>query len=293
MKVILLLLFLSIYVYADEEGRAGLTANYYFNSQTGTMIVDGFRGIYSFKEITYRPWQSFTPLIKHLKISGSVTSVGVVAFMLCENLQTLEIGEMVQYLDTRSFQSCTSLKSIVLPSNVLVIYPFAFLGCTSLSSIVISGDMIVWDRGAFWGCDKLQKVFYFGKNPPDYIKTEDCNFPPIGCGTPTDTISCAPFYCGCDKLGNISVPYDYNGTEFVGMPISKLNQGENINGIFKGSCGNDCQYEINMTSHVMKISGNGEMKDYENYKECPWFGLTELIEEILVVQLNLSTIFLK
>ena len=142
MKVILLLLFLSICVYADEEGKAGQQANYYFNSQTGTMIVNGFRGIYSFRETTDRPWQSITPLIKHLKISGSVTSVGIVAFMLCENLQTLEIGEMVQYLDTQSFYGCTSLKSIVLPSNVLVIYPFALSMCTSLSSIVISGNLI-------------------------------------------------------------------------------------------------------------------------------------------------------
>ena len=220
--------------------------------------------------------------ITTITFTGEIISIGNGCFANFENLETVEIGEMVQYLDTQSFYGCTSLKSIVLPSNVLVIYPFALSMCTSLSSIVISGDMIGLNRGAFWGCDKLQSVIYFGKNPPDYIKTEDCNFPPIGCGTPTDTISCAPFSCGCDKLGNISVPNNYLGTEFVGMPITKLNQGENINGIFKGSCGKDCQYEINMTSHIMKISGNGEMDDYKNYKECPWFGLTELIKEIII-----------
>lgn len=52
--------------------------------------------------------------------------------------------------------------------------------------------------------------------------------------------------------------------------------------IVKGFCGENAEYTLDISSGVLTISGSGEMADYEQMYDAPWFALKHVITEIVV-----------
>lgn len=74
------------------------------------------------------------PLTSIILPNNSV-GIGRCAFSHCIYLNSVAIGDSVQYIDEYAFENCTSLVSITIPKSVYYLGRNAFTGCTTLSTI--------------------------------------------------------------------------------------------------------------------------------------------------------------
>lgn len=52
--------------------------------------------------------------------------------------------------------------------------------------------------------------------------------------------------------------------------------------VVTGFCGEDAEYTLDFANGVLTISGSGEMKDYEQISDTPWFAYNDVITKIVV-----------
>jgi len=120
-----------------------------------------------------------------------------VAFILCDNLETVELPKNVKTLfktflccsklkrvklndglksiGRRTFESCRSLEKIYIPESVETIGILAFKDCFNLKEINIPSSLknFPLDDSPFTGCEKLQKIYFnpsMDRNLLDKIK---------------------------------------------------------------------------------------------------------------------------
>lgn len=75
--------------------------------------------------------------LKIVKMGDNVEEIAGEAFKNCTSLEEIELSEKLESIRWEVFKDCTSLKSIILPDNVTYIAGYAFGGCTSLENIEI------------------------------------------------------------------------------------------------------------------------------------------------------------
>ena len=93
-----------------------------------------------------------------ITIPDSVTSIGYSAFRYCTSLTSITIPDGVSRIGSHAFNGCTSLTSIVIPNSVTSIGDHAFHDCTSLTSITIPDSVTTIGDGTFYGCDSLTSI---------------------------------------------------------------------------------------------------------------------------------------
>ena len=98
-----------------------------------------------------------------VKIPSSVTSIGTECFAYCSGIKTIEIGdgasqEAATVLGQRAFYMCNNVESVMLGNNIVEIGRDAFDGCKSLHSIVIPNSVKTMGSHAFVGCESLESV---------------------------------------------------------------------------------------------------------------------------------------
>ncbi len=98
-----------------------------------------------------RPWGGLEKFIKTIYIEPTVTSIGLYAFMYCDNLTSVTIPESVKSIASFAFEECSSLSSITIPNGVEAIARWTFAGCSSLSSITVSQNLKFIGDGALQG----------------------------------------------------------------------------------------------------------------------------------------------
>ena len=121
--------------------------------------IDG--NLYSFdckKIIIYAPGKTE----KTFALPSGVTIIGASSFYGCTDLEYVDLGKTVEYIESSAFAYCSSLKNIIVPDAVIDIGSSVFWECTGLVSIVISNKIASIGTGAFWGCSNLQNVYYCG-----------------------------------------------------------------------------------------------------------------------------------
>lgn len=69
-------------------------------------------------------------------MESGVTSIGNYAFLECNYLTSITIGNSVTSIGKGTFQYCAALTSVSIPSSVTSIGIHAFSQCTSLTSII-------------------------------------------------------------------------------------------------------------------------------------------------------------
>ena len=78
--------------------------------------------------------------------------------MNCKNLQTVKLGEGVNYVSGDGingfgmFKNCTALKNVSLPNSLQYIQAYAFAGCTSLESLQLPEAPDSLGARVFSGC---------------------------------------------------------------------------------------------------------------------------------------------
>lgn len=111
---------------------------------------------------------------KNTKIPGSITSIGVNAFLRCAGLKSITIPDSVITIDEVAFQSCTGLTSITIPNSVTSIGLLSFSYCTGLTSITIPRNLTSIGRFSFWLCTGLSSI-KVDENNPVYESCDNCN----------------------------------------------------------------------------------------------------------------------
>ena len=98
-----------------------------------------------------------------VKIPSSVTSIGYECFAYCLGIKTVEIGdnasqEASTVLGRRIFYMCNNVESVMLGNNIVEIGKDAFDGCKAIRSIVIPNSVKTIGSHAFLGCESLESV---------------------------------------------------------------------------------------------------------------------------------------
>ena len=114
------------------------------------------------KTITNNAFYYFSGLTS-VKIPSSVTNIGYECFAYCSGIKTVEIGDSTSQdattvLGGRIFYMCNNIESVVLGNNIVEIGRDAFDGCKSLHSIVIPNSVKTMGSHAFVGCESLESV---------------------------------------------------------------------------------------------------------------------------------------
>ena len=152
---------------------------------------------------------------KEKRITCTVTSIGDVAFLLCESLTSITIPDSVTSIGYSAFSSCKSLTNITIPDSVTSIGDYAFSGCSSLTSVTIGDSVTSIGDCVFSGCSSLTSVTI---------------------GDSVASIGERAFY-SCKSLTSVTIPnrvtnigeyafYDCSSLTSVTIPDSVTNMGE-------------------------------------------------------------------
>ena len=97
-----------------------------------------------------------------IQISDSVTSIDGNAFEDCANLTNIVFGENSQLtsIGDKAFSGCSSLASIEIPNSVTTIGSYAFYNCDSLTSIAIPDSVTTIGECAFSDCNNIASVIF-------------------------------------------------------------------------------------------------------------------------------------
>lgn len=103
----------------------------------GTLTVGGTGRMTNFTSDNQAPWADQADQITAVKVEGTVTSIGAVAFKDCTNLTTVTIEDGVEYIEAGAFNGCSALTDITIPESVGYIKTGAFKDCSALTSVTI------------------------------------------------------------------------------------------------------------------------------------------------------------
>ena len=93
-----------------------------------------------------------------VSIPNSVTSIGERAFDGCNKLTSVNIPNSVTSIERGVFRYCSDLTSIDIPSSVTSIGELAFEYCFGLTSVNIPNSVTSIGKSAFYGCSGLTSV---------------------------------------------------------------------------------------------------------------------------------------
>lgn len=149
------------------------------------------------------------PNIVHFKDHNlSVVKIGEKAFMGCDELKTIKIGENVNEIAQYAFQDCTSLIDVILPIELKDLSAYCFSGCKSLSNISIPENISNIGDYAFYNCSSLiscvipKSVTNFGKAV--FRSCSSMTSCQIMC--PLTHLPESTFY-GCSSLKSFDIPH--------------------------------------------------------------------------------------
>lgn len=143
-----------------------VTTNADMNTQTndssnilvGDLILPNDGSITSLGTIAFGICENLTSIV----IPNSVTSFEMGAFIACFSLTSVEIPDSVTNLGAATFQECGSLISVEIPNNVTSIEAYTFHNCTSLPNIKIPESVTSIGENAFCSCSNLTNINYTG-----------------------------------------------------------------------------------------------------------------------------------
>ena len=97
-----------------------------------------------------------------LNLPSAITSIGNQAFMRCDNLENVVIGENITDIGDYAFAGSLNLKEVTIKGDLDSIGNAAFLGCTSLKTVTIGGNVASFGNNAFENCTALESVTISG-----------------------------------------------------------------------------------------------------------------------------------
>ena len=143
----------------NHSGECGTNVTWTLDEE-GTLTVSGTGAManYSGTPDHYSPWYDSRSEIKQIVIANGVTSIGDNAFMLCDNLVSVEIPNSITNIKKYAFFNCSRLESVDIPDSVTSIGRYAFDGCRSLTSVTIPDGVKSIEEYTFYNCSSMASV---------------------------------------------------------------------------------------------------------------------------------------
>ena len=98
--------------------------------------------------------------LTEVALPDSVETLCHSAFLRCENLKKVDLGNVLKEIGGCAFSSCTSLTEIIIPDSVKTVAYHAFSYCNKLERAVIGSGTGNVEFGAFSGCTSLKEVIF-------------------------------------------------------------------------------------------------------------------------------------
>ena len=142
-----------------------------------------------------------------ITFDGDVTTIGDFAFVYCDSLTSVTIGDSVTTIGIQAFDGCSSLTSVTIPDSVTTIRDYAFRGCRSLTSVTIPDRVTTIGVWAFSGCSSLTSATIGeGVTTIGLYAFYDCSrLTSVIIGDSVTTIEHSAFM-GCSSLTSITIP---------------------------------------------------------------------------------------
>lgn len=139
-----------------------------------------------------------------------VTTIGILAFIDCANVETVKIPSTVTNIKPSSFERC-GLTSIEIGSGVTFIDYEAFRDCEKLTKLTLPSTLKTIENETFAGCSSLAEIYINRNNPPRIISTTFNDVDKTSCKVyvPTGRKSTYESASGWKDFSNI-IEYDFD-----------------------------------------------------------------------------------
>lgn len=140
----------------DTSGTCGDGVNWSFAD--GVLTISGSGAMKNFSETRPAPWQAITDEIRIVTVESGVTSIGNLAFYLCDTIVTVNLPDTLTSIGKYAFAGCTKLKTLNMGSRVVEIGNSAFERCESLQAIRLPNTLTAIGTRAFYRCESLKMI---------------------------------------------------------------------------------------------------------------------------------------
>lgn len=119
-----------------------------------------FKGL-KVAKIKYAAFKNCTAL-ESVEIPEGIDTIESYAFYGCINLSSISIAPSVRSIGSLAFSKCEKLVQVVLPSNLTKVDVGLFGDCVNLYSVTIPRSVTSIESCALWGCKRIKKIIYYG-----------------------------------------------------------------------------------------------------------------------------------
>lgn len=201
-----------------------------------------------------------------IEFDGVITEIPSNAFSGRTTLQTVEIPDSIESLQTYSFQGCTSLTSVIFGNNLREIRGYSFARCTSLTSVDIPDSVETFGTGTFSGCTHLVSA---------------------NLGSGLTVVSASSFY-NCYALSSITIP---DSVQAIGSNafrycsgLTEVNMGLGVQTVGDYAFANCTALEKVNTSDINKYVGI----DYGTSSGNPLYYASLYVNDVLATNIVLT-----
>ena len=92
-------------------------------------------------------------------LGNSVEIIGMDAFLNCHSMISVSFGTSLQSIGTSSFYGCSGLTALVFPESLRTISEAAFYGCSGVTTMALPATLDSIASNAFADCSSLESLF--------------------------------------------------------------------------------------------------------------------------------------
>lgn len=236
-----------------EEGNDPLmNAAWHYKEATswkledGVLTISGEGAMENYAKAVKQPWYEKRAQITSVVVEDGITEIGDFAFYGLTNLKEISIADSVTKIGDYALKNCSALSEVQLPEKLESVGESAFYGCTALKDITFHENVQSIGSYAFSRCTELNKVIFEGDAPE--IQT------------------------GAFSGVRASVSY----------PEEKASWTEAKKQNYGGQLSWNQPLPWNVDNHVLTITSDSCMKNYESAAKTPWYAERNDITSIIV-----------
>ena len=185
--------------------------------------------------------------------------IGSGAFRDCTALETVTLNEGLDTIGSGAFENCTSLKNVKIPDSVTTLGDGAFRGCTSVTEITVPEKVTRFSFTGLGTCTSLATVII--ENPDCIVET----------GASGD-LSGVTVYCYPGSSAE-------EAAKRCGARVVLMEGKTAVTA--QGECGEGLEWTLNNRG-VLKITGKGTMKDFDEHETEGWRNYPELVTSLII-----------
>ncbi len=271
----------SDFTYEILEGQVTITG--YTGSDEHVVIPSEIEGLpvkaigETFEEhgnVPFGPSYAFASnkTLKSVVIPDTVEYLGVMSFMSCEALETVQFSANLRVIGQSAFFYCRALKEVILPDSLQELENEAFLACYALEKVKLPANLEKINDATFFSCRNLSDITL-----PSSVREigenafRSCNKLPSVDLSNVQTLKAGAF-AACFQLENATIPEDWEVLEdnvfSACTSFTEIQLPKNLKKIGSRTF-NGC---TNLTEIIIPESVT--IIGSEAFKEC--FGLTQM-----------------